>query len=60
MVRAAGTSPHAADLATLALLSGAHEDDPASEDSAETAGLGGTQLLPDTRTADRRRLTHGR
>ncbi|MFE0652569.1 NAD-binding protein [Streptomyces sp. NPDC059534] len=38
VVRAAGTSPHTADLATLAVLSGAHEDDPASEDSAETAG----------------------
>ncbi|MFB6839645.1 NAD-binding protein [Streptomyces sp. NPDC056361] len=60
VVRAAGTSPHTADLATLAILSGAHEDDPASEDSAETAGLGGTQLLPDTRTADRRQFTHGR
>ncbi|MFD4318210.1 NAD-binding protein [Streptomyces sp. NPDC058548] len=60
VVRAAGTSPHTADLATLAVLSGAHENDPASEDSAETAGLGGTQLLPDTRTADRRQFTHGR
>ncbi|WP_024756491.1 NAD-binding protein [Streptomyces exfoliatus] len=60
VVRAAGTSPHTADLATLAILSGAHENDPASEDSAETAGLGGTQLLPDTRTADRRQFTHGR
>ncbi|MFD0150002.1 NAD-binding protein [Streptomyces sp. NPDC055721] len=60
VVRAAGTSPHTTDLATLAVLSGAHQDDPASEDSAETAGLGGTQLLPDTRTADRRQFTHGR
>ncbi|WP_432016649.1 hypothetical protein [Streptomyces hydrogenans] len=60
VVRAAGTLPHTADLATLAILSGAHEHDPASEDSAETAGLGGTQLMPDIRTADRRQFTHGR
>ncbi|MFD4391395.1 NAD-binding protein [Streptomyces sp. NPDC058486] len=60
VVRPAGASPHTADVATLAILSGAHADDPASEDSAETAGLGGTQLLPDTRTADRRQFTHAR
>lgn len=60
VVRPAGTAPRSADLATLAVLSGAHQDDPASEDSAETPGGDGTQLLPDTRTADRRQFTHGR
>ncbi|MER5202170.1 NAD-binding protein [Streptomyces sp. NPDC002825] len=60
VVRSAGTSPRSTDLVTLAVLSGAHQDDPASEDSAETPGLDGTQLLPDAPTADRRQFTHGR
>ncbi|MFD8820567.1 NAD-binding protein, partial [Streptomyces sp. NPDC059627] len=60
VVRPAGTPTHVTDLATLAVLSGAHEDDPASQDSAETAGEDGTQLLPDDRTAYRRQFTHGR
>ncbi|MER5929070.1 NAD(P)-binding protein [Streptomyces sp. NPDC002054] len=60
MVRPAGTPPHATDLATLAVLSGAHLDDPGNEDSAETPGADGTQLLPDTATAYHRQFTHGR
>ncbi|MFF4120963.1 potassium channel family protein [Streptomyces sp. NPDC001714] len=60
VVRPAGTPTHATDLATLAVLSGAHEDDPASQDSAETAGEDGTLLLPDDRTAYHRQFTHGR
>ncbi|MFF3686849.1 NAD-binding protein [Streptomyces sp. NPDC002187] len=60
VVRPAGTPGQATDLATLAVLSGAHQDDPASEDSAETPGEDGTQLLPDTRTAYHRQFTHGR
>ncbi|MGW5658178.1 NAD-binding protein [Streptomyces humi] len=60
VVRPAGTPQHATDLATLAVLSGAHEDDPASQDSPETAGEDGTQLLPDDRTAYHRQFTHGR
>jgi hypothetical protein len=60
VVRPAGSPPRATDLATLAVLSGAHEDDLASEDSAETPGEDGTQLLPDTRTAYHRQFTHGR
>ncbi|MGH4036164.1 NAD-binding protein [Actinomycetota bacterium Odt1-20B] len=60
VVRVAGASPHSTDLATLAVLSGAHEHDPAGDDSPETPGEDGTQLLPDTRTADRRQFTHGR
>ncbi|MET7897531.1 NAD-binding protein [Streptomyces mirabilis] len=60
VVRPAGSAPRSTDLATLAVLSGAHEDDPASEDSAETPGEDGTQLLPDTRTAYHRQFTHGR
>ncbi|UXY26279.1 NAD-binding protein [Streptomyces sp. HUAS TT20] len=60
VVRPAGTPPHPTDLAALAVLSGAHQDDPASQDSAETSGEEGTLLLPDARTADHRQLTHGR
>ncbi|MEU4063106.1 NAD-binding protein [Streptomyces wedmorensis] len=60
VVRPAGTPGRPTDLATLAVLSGAHQDDPASEDSAETPGEDGTQLLPDTRTAYHRQFTHGR
>ena len=60
VVRPAGTPPHPTDLATLAVLSGAHQDDPASQDSAESPGEGGIQLLPDARTADHRAVTHGR
>ena len=60
VVRPAGSASRSTDLATLAVLSGAHEDDPASEDSAETPGEDGTQLLPDTRTAYHRQFTHGR
>ncbi|MEU8696019.1 NAD-binding protein [Streptomyces sp. NPDC048665] len=60
VVRPAGTPPQPTDLATLAVLSGAHQDDPASEDSPETPGEDGTQLLPDTRTAYHRQFTHGR
>ncbi|WP_406362592.1 NAD-binding protein [Streptomyces sp. NBC_00715] len=60
VVRTAGTPPRPTDLATLAVLSGTHQDDPASEDSAETRGEDGTQLLPDTRTAYHRQFTHGR
>ncbi|WP_328885644.1 NAD-binding protein [Streptomyces sp. NBC_00316] len=59
-VRPAGTPPHASDLATLAVLSGAHRDDPRSQDSAETPGADGTQLLPDTITSYHRQFTHGR
>ncbi|MFI1496135.1 NAD-binding protein [Streptomyces platensis] len=58
--RPARTPPHPADLATLAVLSGAHQDDPASEDSPETPGEEGTQLLPDTVTSYHRQFTHGR
>ncbi|MFD4230384.1 NAD-binding protein [Streptomyces sp. NPDC058545] len=60
VVRAAGAPPRSTDLATLAVLSGAHRDDPASDDSPETPGEDGTQLLPDTRTAYHRQFTHGR
>ncbi|MFE5558287.1 NAD-binding protein [Streptomyces sp. NPDC056544] len=60
VVRPAGTPPHATDLATLAVLSGTHMDDPLGEDSAETPGASGTQLLPDTATAYHRQFTHGR
>ncbi|MEU6252023.1 NAD-binding protein [Streptomyces sp. NPDC047043] len=60
VVRAAGAPSQATDLATLAVLSGAHQDDPASQDSAETPGDDGIQLLPDTRTAYHRQFTHGR
>lgn len=60
VVRAARTPSQVTDLATLAVLSGAHRDDPASQDSAETAGEDGTQLLPDTRTSYHRQFTHGR
>ncbi|WP_189959987.1 potassium channel family protein [Streptomyces alanosinicus] len=60
VVRPAGTPSHTTDLATLAVLSGAHQDDPASQDSPETPGEEGTQLLPDTRTAYHRQFTHGR
>lgn len=60
VVRPAGTPAQATDLATLAVLSGAHQDDPASQDSPETPGEDGTQLLPDTRTAYHRQFTHGR
>lgn len=60
VVRPAGTPPHATDLATLAVLSGTHMDDPMGEDSAETPGANGTQLLPDTATAYHRQFTHGR
>ncbi|MBT1182706.1 potassium transporter TrkA [Streptomyces sp. CJ_13] len=60
VVRPAGTPPHATDLATLAVLSGTHMDDPLGEDSAETPGANGTQLLPDTATAYHRQFTHGR
>jgi len=60
VVRPARTPLQATDLATLAVLSGAHQDDPASQDSAETPGEDGTQLLPDTRTAYHRQFTHGR
>ncbi|MER5730384.1 hypothetical protein ABT084_18970 [Streptomyces sp. NPDC002138] len=60
VVRLAGTPPHATDLATLAVLSGTHMDDPLGEDSAETTGANGTQLLPDTATAYHRQFTHGR
>src|SRR5262249_31969890 len=54
------TPPEPTDLATLAVLSGAHQDDPRSEDSAETTDSNGIQLLPDTVTAYRRQITHGR
>ncbi|MEK2478262.1 NAD-binding protein [Streptomyces noursei] len=60
VVRPARTPPKSADLATLAVLSGAHQDDPASEDSPETPGEEGTQLLPDTVTSYHRQFTHGR
>ncbi|MCZ0983204.1 NAD-binding protein [Streptomyces diastatochromogenes] len=60
VVRSAGTPLQPTDLATLAVLSGTHRDDPASEDSPETPGEDGTQLLPDTRTAYHRQFTHGR
>jgi Trk K+ transport system NAD-binding subunit len=60
VVRPAGTPPHTTDLATLAVLSGAHQDDPASQDSAETTGEDGIRLLPDDRTAHHRQFTHGR
>jgi len=60
VVRPARTPPHPADLATLAVLSGAHQDDPASEDSPETPGEEGTQLLPDTFTSYHCQFTHGR
>jgi Trk K+ transport system NAD-binding subunit len=60
VVRPAGTPAQATDLAALAVLSGAHQDDPASQDSAETPGEEGTQLLPDMQTADDRQVTHGR
>lgn len=60
VVRPARTPLRSADLATLAVLSGAHQDDPASEDSPETPGEEGTQLLPDTFTAYHRQFTHGR
>ncbi|MEV0375672.1 NAD-binding protein [Streptomyces sp. NPDC050636] len=60
VVRPARTPPQSADLATLAVLSGAHQDDPASEDSPETPGEEGTQLLPDTVTSYHRQFTHGR
>ncbi|MEU6140846.1 NAD-binding protein [Streptomyces sp. NPDC047081] len=60
VVRPARTAPQGTDLATLAVLSGAHQDDPASQDSAETPGEDGTQLLPDDRTAHQRQFTHGR
>ncbi|WP_306318943.1 MULTISPECIES: NAD-binding protein [unclassified Streptomyces] len=60
VVRPAATSPQPGDLATLAILSGADADDPAGSDSHETPGAEGTQLLPDTQTADRRQFTHGR
>ncbi|WP_327256435.1 hypothetical protein [Streptomyces sp. NBC_01244] len=60
VVRPAGTPPHATDLATPAVLSGTHMDDPLGGDSAETPGASGTQLLPDTATAYHRQFTHGR
>ncbi|MFD0514410.1 NAD-binding protein [Streptomyces aureus] len=60
VVRPAGSPPRSTDLATLAVLSGAHQDDPASDDSPETPGEEGTQLLPDSRTAYHRQFTHGR
>ncbi|WP_438484930.1 NAD-binding protein [Streptomyces sp. S186] len=60
VVRPASTPSQSADLATLAVLSGAHQDDPASEDSPETPGAEGTQLLPDTFTSYHRQFTHGR
>lgn len=60
VVRPAGTPPHTADLATLAVFSGTDRHDPRSEDSAETPGDGGTQLLPDTVTAYNSQFTHGR
>lgn len=60
VVRPAGTPPRAADLATLAVISGADRHDPRSEDSAETPGEDGTQLLPDTVTAYHSQFTHGR
>ncbi|MER6127974.1 NAD-binding protein [Streptomyces sp. NPDC001795] len=60
VVRPAGSPSRTTDLATLAVLSGAHQDDPASEDSPETPGEDGTQLLPDTGTAYHRQFTHGR
>ncbi|MCI3278729.1 NAD-binding protein [Streptomyces cylindrosporus] len=60
VVRPARTAPQGTDLATLAVLSGAHQDDPASQDSPETPGEDGTQLLPDDRTAHHRQSTHGR
>ncbi|MGW7424242.1 NAD-binding protein [Streptomyces sp. NPDC054813] len=60
VVRPAGTPSRATDLATLAVLSGAHEDDPAGQDSAETPGDDGTHLLPDDHTAYHRQFTHGR
>ncbi|MFJ7587485.1 NAD-binding protein [Streptomyces sp. NPDC097617] len=60
VVRPAGTPPQTTDLATLAVLSGTHMDDPLNEDSAETRGASGTQLLPDTATTYHRQFTHGR
>lgn len=60
VARPAGTPPHASDLATLAVLSGADRHDPRSEDSAETPGEDGTQLLPDTVTSYHSQFTHGR
>ncbi|SDM51657.1 TrkA-N domain-containing protein [Streptomyces sp. cf386] len=60
VVRPAGAPPRPTDLIALAVLSGAHQDDPAGDDSAETPGEDGTQLLPDTVTVDRRQFTHGR
>lgn len=60
VVRRAGTPPQSGDLATLAVLSGTRQDDPASQDSPETPGEDGTQLLPGGDTAHRRRSTHGR
>ncbi|WP_329531971.1 NAD-binding protein [Streptomyces sp. NBC_01450] len=60
VVRPAGSPVRPTDLATLAVLSGAHQDDPASQDSPETPGAEGTQLRPDTRTAYHRQFTHGR
>ncbi|MCX5401977.1 NAD-binding protein [Streptomyces sp. NBC_00102] len=60
VVRPAGTPPHTADLATLAVFSGTDRHDPLSEDSAETPGTDGTQLLPDTVTSYNSQFTHGR
>lgn len=60
VVRPAGEAPHASDLATLAVFSGTDRDDPRSQDSAETPGADGTQLLPDTVTSYHRQFTHGR
>ncbi|MFF8536965.1 NAD-binding protein [Streptomyces sp. NPDC015532] len=60
VVRPARSPARPTDLATLAVLSGAHQDDPASQDSPETPGEDGTQLLPDTRTSYHRQFTHGR
>ncbi|MGW0857660.1 NAD-binding protein [Streptomyces sp. NPDC002690] len=60
VVRPAGTPPHTADLATLAVFSGTDRHDPRSEDSAETPGEEGTQLLPDTVTSYNSQFTHGR
>ncbi|MER6317543.1 hypothetical protein ABT237_27830 [Streptomyces sp. NPDC001581] len=60
VVRPAGEAPHASDLETLAVFSGTDRDDPRSQDSAETPGADGTQLLPDTVTSYHRQFTHGR
>ncbi|WP_417466379.1 NAD-binding protein [Kitasatospora cinereorecta] len=57
--RPAGTPPRLTDLCVLAIRSGGAADDPASEDSAEHLGEGGTQLLPDDRTVDRSRAVRG-